>query len=260
VRDLHASSPGARGLRGVTIEVGAGELVGVAGVEGNGQSELALAIAGLLAATRGSVHVGRRDLTRSRVADRQAAGLGHVPADRHRRGLVMTISVAENLALGRLAELSPGPVVDRGRLRAFAAERIAELDVRPPDTEVLAGALSGGNQQKLVIGRELSRPGLIALVAAQPTRGVDLGAVARIHGRLRAAAAAGVAILVISADLDELLALCHRVVVLSRGRIAGEVTDLAAAGVRSRIGQLMTAAGESPSSSPAVAPGPGVVL
>jgi ABC-type uncharacterized transport system ATPase subunit len=246
VRDLAASQHGGRGLRGVTLSVAPGEIVGVAGVEGNGQAELALTIAGLLPATGGSVHVAGRDVTRASVAARHAAGLGHVPADRHERGLVLSSTVAENLALGRLAELSPGIRVDERRLRAFADEHIAALDVRPADSAAPASALSGGNQQKLVIARELSRPGLCALIAAQPTRGVDLGAVARIHARLRAAAAAGVALLVISADLDELLALCHRVVVLSRGRLAGEVTDLAAGGVRAHIGELMTAAGGAP--------------
>jgi ABC-type uncharacterized transport system ATPase subunit len=242
LRDLSASQHGGRGIRGITLRVAPGEIVGVAGVEGNGQAELALTIAGLLPASGGSVQVAGRDVTRAAVAARHAAGLGHVPADRHERGLVLSCTVAENLALGRLAELSPGIRVDERRLRAFADTHIAALDVRPADSGAITSSLSGGNQQKLVIARELSRPGLAALIAAQPTRGVDLGAVARIHAQLRAAAAAGVALLVVSADLDELLALCHRIVVLSRGVLAGEVTDLAAAGARTHIGQLMTAA------------------
>jgi ABC-type uncharacterized transport system ATPase subunit len=125
-----------------------------------------------------------------------------------------------------------------------ARAAIEQLDIRPPDPDALARALSGGNQQKLVIGRELSRPGLAAVIAAQPTRGVDLGAAARIHDRLRAAAAAGAATLVISADLEELLALCHRVVVLLRGRIVGEVGGGALRDdtARTRIGALMTGA------------------
>ncbi len=118
------------------------------------------------------------------------------------------------------------------------------LDVRPPDRGAIARALSGGNQQKLVIGRELSRPALAAVLAAQPTRGVDLGAVARIHDRLRAAATGGAGVLVISADLDELLALCHRVVVLLRGKLVGEVGGeaLRASDARTRLGAMMTGA------------------
>jgi simple sugar transport system ATP-binding protein len=129
-------------------------------------------------------------------------------------------------------------------VRAFAEGRIAELDIRPADPEAIVRALSGGNQQKVVVARELSRPGLHAVVAAQPTRGVDLGAVARIHDRLRAAAAAGAGVLVISADLDELLGLCHRIVVMLRGRIVGERGGeaLRAADARIELGRLMTGA------------------
>ena len=123
-------------------------------------------------------------------------------------------------------------------------DRIAELDIRPADPAAIVRALSGGNQQKVVVGRELSRPSVTAVVAAQPTRGVDLGAVARIHDRLRAAALAGAGVLVISADLDELLALCHRVVVLLRGRIVGERAGAALRGrdVRAVLGEMMTGA------------------
>jgi simple sugar transport system ATP-binding protein len=149
---------------------------------------------------------------------------------------VLDASVADNLALAR-RDVTGRFRVDRARVAKFAAERIAELDIRPPDAAALARALSGGNQQKVVIGRELSRPSVRAVVAAQPTRGVDLGAVARIHDRLRAAARGGAGVLVISADLDELLALCHRIVVMLRGRIAG------AGATRDELGVLMTGAG-----------------
>jgi simple sugar transport system ATP-binding protein len=126
----------------------------------------------------------------------------------------------------------------------FAGERIAELDIRPPSPGALVRALSGGNQQKVVVARELSRPDLSCVLASQPTRGVDLGAVARIHDRLRAAAAGGAGVLVISADLDELLALCHRVVVLLRGAIVGERSgaDLKSDEARALLGSLMTGA------------------
>ena len=222
-------------LCGVDLVVKQGEIVGVAGVDGNGQRELALSVAGLVPHA-GRVLIAGRDVTAEALRGRFAAGLAYVPEDRHHGGLVLDATVAENLALGR-RDVTGAFRIDRGRVARFAAERITELDIRPPDAGAMARALSGGNQQKLVIGRELSRPHLAAVLAAQPTRGVDLGAVARIHERLRAAALAGAGVLVISADLDELLALCHRIVVLLRGRIVGT------AGERAALGALMTGAG-----------------
>ncbi|MDX2092390.1 MAG: ATP-binding cassette domain-containing protein [Kofleriaceae bacterium] len=226
-------------LREATLDVRAGELVGVAGVDGNGQRELALAIAGLERLAQGRVMIDGRDVTQALPAERFAAGLAHVPEDRHHGGLLLDGTIAENLALGR-TDVTGRFRVDRERVAAHAKAQIAELDIRPPDPSAIARALSGGNQQKIVIGRELSRPNLRAVVACQPTRGVDLGAVARIHDRLRAAALAGAGVLVISADLDELLALCHRIVVVLRGRIVGE--HAAGAGARSALGAAMTGA------------------
>ncbi|MCW5808581.1 MAG: heme ABC transporter ATP-binding protein, partial [Deltaproteobacteria bacterium] len=152
-------------------------------------------------------------------------------------------TIAANLALGR-RDVTGRFVVDRAAVAKHAAARIVELDIRPADPAAVVRGLSGGNQQKVVVGRELSRPRLRAVVACQPTRGVDLGAVARIHDRLRAVAVAGAGVLVISADLDELLALCHRIVVLLRGAIAGEVGGdaLRAPGARAALGALMTGA------------------
>ena len=221
-------------LAGIDLELRAGEIVGVAGVDGNGQRELARAIAGLASHT-GRVELGGRDVSRASTARRLAAGLAYIPEDRHHGGLVLDASVADNLTLGR-RDVTGAVRVDRAAVARFAADRIAELDIRPPDPRAAARVLSGGNQQKLVIGRELSRPHLTAVVAAQPTRGVDLGAVARIHDRLVAAATAGAGVLVISADLDELLALCHRIVVLLRGRIVGSGSE------RAQLGALMTGA------------------
>jgi simple sugar transport system ATP-binding protein len=229
-------------LHGITLSVRAGEIVGVAGVDGNGQRELAQAIAGLVT-HGGRVRIGERDVTSATAARRLAAGLAHIPEDRHHGGLVLDASVAENLALGR-RDITGRFRIDRERVRANAEARIADLDIRPPDPGALVRALSGGNQQKVVVARELSRAALRAVVAAQPTRGVDLGAVARIHERLRAAAAGGAGVLVISADLDELLALCHRIVVMLRGRIVGERGGdaLRAADARIELGRLMTGA------------------
>ena len=229
-------------LHDVTLRVRAGELVGIAGVDGNGQRELALAIAGLVSC-RGSVRVGARDVTHASAAQRLAAGLAHIPEDRQHGGLVLDGTIAENVALGRRDVTGPF-VIDLDRVGALVQAQIAALDIRPPLGSRIARSLSGGNQQKVVIARELSRPSLAAVIAAQPTRGVDLGAVARIHDRLRAAALAGAGVLVISADLDELLALCHRVIVLLRGRIVGERSgrELRARDARAALGAWMTGA------------------
>jgi len=231
------------GLEVPVLHVRAGEIVGVAGVDGNGQRELALAIAGLAPLARGTIRLGDSDVTRASPGARLVAGLAHLPADRHRGGLVLDATVAENLALGR-ADITGRWRIDRARVLAHARAQIAALDIRPADPDAIVRRLSGGNQQKVVVGRELSRPGLLAVVAAQPTRGVDLGAVARIHDRLRAAASAGAGVLVISADLDELLALCHRVIVLLRGRLVGERSGRAlhADDARASLGALMTGA------------------
>jgi simple sugar transport system ATP-binding protein len=227
-------------LRAIDLAVRAGEIVGVAGIDGNGQRELALAIAGLARAS-GAIRIGGRDATHESPASRFGLGLAHIPEDRQHGGLWLDASVADNLALGR-SDITGRFRTDRARVAAHAREQIAELDIRPSDPAAVVRALSGGNQQKVVIGRELSRRGLVCVLAAQPTRGVDLGAVVRIHDRLRAAAAAGAGVLVISADLDELLALCHRVVVMLRGRIVGEREGAALreAEARSALGALMT--------------------
>ena len=231
------------GLHDASLEVRAGEIVGVAGVDGNGQRELALSIVGLSSGMRGAIELGGRDVTRASLAARLAAGLAHIPEDRHHGGLLLDATVADNLALGR-ADITGRWRIDRARVQANARDRIAELDVRPPDPGAIVRSLSGGNQQKVVVGRELSRPALTAVVASQPTRGVDLGAVARIHDQLRAAALRGAGVLVISADLDELLSLCHRVIVLLRGRIVGERVGAAlrSADARAALGALMTGA------------------
>jgi simple sugar transport system ATP-binding protein len=221
-------------LHDIDLRVRAGEIVGIAGVDGNGQRELALAIAGLVP-HGGRVRIGEYDVSAAPVSRRLAAGLAYVPEDRLHGGLVLEASVADNLTLGR-RDITGRFRVDRVAVAGFAAECIRELDIRPADPGAFASTLSGGNQQKIVIGRELTRPQLVAILAAQPTRGVDLGAVARIHDRVRGAVRAGAGALVISADLDELLALCHRIFVLLRGRIVGT------AEARAALGALMTGA------------------
>jgi general nucleoside transport system ATP-binding protein len=219
-------APGARGeaaparLRGVDLTVREGEIVGVAGVEGNGQRELCRAIAGLEPSVAGRVVVGDRDLTgRSPRARRPSLGVVH--EDRHADGLLLEASVGDNLILGDLGDEAPG--FDE---RAVIARRLDRFDVRPHDPARAAGDLSGGNQQKIVIARALDRftEGVrAAVVLAQPTRGVDVGAAATIHAAIGAGAARGIGVLVISADLAELRRLCHRIIVLFRGAVVAEL-------------------------------------
>jgi simple sugar transport system ATP-binding protein len=220
-------------LAGVDLEVRAGEIVGVAGVQGNGQSELVLCVAGLLVPERGRVLLRGADVTGASVASRLAAGIGHIPEDRHRRAVVMGFGLADNLRLGRQRELR------HAGLGEWARQRLVAADVRPPDPAAPMSSLSGGNQQKLVVERELGRPGLAVLLAAEPTRGVDIGAAAAVHRRIVAAAAAGAGVLLVSSDLTELRALSDRLLVFFRGRIAAELPPDA---TDERLGKLMTGA------------------
>ena len=224
VRDLRVSTPmRERAVDGVSFDIAAGEILGIAGVEGNGQTELIEAIAGLRPAGSGRVMLrgsdaGEHDLLSLDVRHRGDAGLSHIPEDRHHRGLVLDYTVAENLILGRQHHFSRGAALDHDRIAANAAEQIAAFDVRPRDPATPARALSGGNQQKVVIAREMGRDFQV-LLATQPTRGVDVGAIEFIHQRLRDARAAGKAILLVSADLAEILALSDRIAVMYRGRL-----------------------------------------
>jgi ABC-type uncharacterized transport system ATPase subunit len=203
---------------GVSFTVAPGEILGIAGVEGNGQTELLEALAGLRAVRGGSIQIGRRDVTRLSVKARGDAGLSHIPEDRHARGLILDYSVAENLILGQQHRFTRGVQLDRDQILENARHQIDAFDVRPTDPQLPARALSGGNQQKIVIAREMGRAFQV-LLAAQPTRGVDVGAIEFIHGQLRAARNAGKAILLVSADLAEILALSDRVAVMYGGKL-----------------------------------------
>jgi len=203
---------------GVSFTVAPGEILGIAGVEGNGQTELLEALAGLRAVRGGSIQMGRHDVTRLSVKARGDAGLSHIPEDRHARGLILDYSVAENLILGQQHRFTRGVQLDRDQILENARHQIDAFDVRPSDPQLPARALSGGNQQKLVIAREMGRAFQV-LLAAQPTRGVDVGAIEFIHGQLRAARNAGKAILLVSADLAEILALSDRVAVMYGGKL-----------------------------------------
>ncbi len=219
VRDLVvASSRRDREVDGVSFDVHAGEILGIAGVEGNGQAELIEAIAGLRAASSGSIALGRIQLTSHTVRERADRGLSHIPEDRHRRGLILEYTIADNLILGQQYEFSKRGVLDRRNIDANASTQIKGYDIRPPNATLPARALSGGNQQKIVIAREMARP-FSVLLAAQPTRGVDVGAIEFIHAELLRAREAGKAVLLVSADLVEVLALADRVAVMYGGRI-----------------------------------------
>ena len=229
----------ARAVDDVSFAVAPGEILGLAGVEGNGQSALIEAIVGLRRPASGEIRIRDRDITALSVRERDAVGLAHIPEDRHRRGLVLDFSIAENLILGRQREYDRRGTLDRARVLADARAAIERADIRPADPELPARALSGGNQQKIVIARALARA-TVVLVAAQPTRGVDVGAIEQIHARLRASRNAGTAILLVSAELSEVLALSDRVAVMYGGRIVSIVPRAEAS--EERLGPLMTGA------------------
>lgn len=242
---------GERGLRDVSFDVRAGEIVGVAGVEGNGQRELVEALAGLspVASVKGTVEFQQRDVTHMSARRRREIGIAHIPEDRHRRGLLLDFDLSENSILGvhyrRPAVSAFGVLLDDGAIKQRARQIIQDFDVRPADAELPARALSGGNQQKLIIGREFNiRPQL--LLVAQPTRGVDIGAIEFIHRKLVALRDEGCAVLLVSAELEEVTALADRLLIIHQGRIVGEVDPTRA--TTEEIGLMMTGGNESNSS------------
>jgi general nucleoside transport system ATP-binding protein len=204
----------------VALTVREGEVVGIAGVEGNGQAELVDAVMGLRPLAAGSVLLGDQDITAWSTRQRREAGLGFIPEDRHRQGMLLEATLWENRILGHQTRppAVKGPFIDRTAARADTERIMREYDVRAPGPDTLAVALSGGNQQKLIVGREMSsKPRL--LIAAHPTRGVDVGAQAAIWELLKDARAEGMGILLVSADLDELIGLSDTLHVMLRGRL-----------------------------------------
>jgi simple sugar transport system ATP-binding protein len=214
-------------LDDVSLTLRAGEIVGVAGVSGNGQSELLDALSGLLVPDAGTLTLGDQRFTPARWLDPAGArqlALAHVPEDRHRRGLVLPFAAWESAVLGYhvLPRYGQHGWMSHTAMIADTAAMMQGYDVRPRDPRVRSGQFSGGNQQKLVLARE-AMPQPKVLLVGQPTRGVDIGAIEFIHGRLRAMRDAGGAVLVVSSELDEILALADRVLVMSSGRIGGEL-------------------------------------
>jgi ABC-type uncharacterized transport system ATPase subunit len=214
---------GLEAVRGVSFEVRAGEIVGIAGVDGNGQTELIEAITGLRRPEAGRIVAGGEELTDEGARECLEAGLGHIPEDRQLRGLVLDFTLAENIALHDFREPpdSKWGWLFPERIVARAKGLLTEFDVRGGGPRTLAAALSGGNQQKVVIAREVSRDPRI-LVAAQPTRGLDVGAIEFVHRRLVTEQEEGRAILLLSFELDEILSLSDRILVIYEGRIVGE--------------------------------------
>lgn len=241
VKNLRIRSPrGYAVVDDLSLTVRAGEIYGVAGVEGNGQTELVKAIAEGAEAESGDILLSGMDITHMSVRERRERGIAHIPEDRQKEGLLMPFSVAWNIALGQ-HHLQPYAsrfqLINQKAIREHARQVIAQYDIRTPSEETPANALSGGNQQKAVVAREIGT-GAILLVASQPTRGVDIGATEFIHKQLLAARAAGRAVLLVSADLDELLSLSDRIGVIFKGKIIKEFThDLA---VREEVGLYMT--------------------
>ncbi len=224
VADLHVfDDRGLEAVRGVSFTVRAGEILAIAGVDGNGQTELIDAITGLRKPASGRVEVGGKDITGASAHAFLNSGIGHIPEDRQRRGLVLEFSLAENLVLhdyakepySRWSFLNPQRVLDAAR------GLLKEFDVRGGSPTTRASALSGGNQQKVVLAREISRDPAV-LIAAQPTRGLDVGAIEFVHRRLVEQRDAGKAVLLVSLELEEVLGLADRILVIYEGRIAGE--------------------------------------
>jgi ABC-type uncharacterized transport system ATPase subunit len=238
--DATAPSSVHRPLEDVSFVVHAGEIVGIAGVEGNGQTELVEAIMGLRTAT-GTVLVAGQDLAGQSTLERRLRGVGYIPEDRQRDGMVLSFPIWENVLLG----YQSGPpfvrrgFLDRGAIRTRTARIVKEFDVRTPSIEVPAFTLSGGNQQKLIVGREMTSDPQV-LIASHPTRGVDVGAQAVIWDILRDARSAGLATLLVSADLEELIGLSDRLLVMLRGRVVAELDP--AAVNPAELGSYMTGA------------------
>jgi simple sugar transport system ATP-binding protein len=246
----------------VSFEVRAGEILGVAGVQGNGQTELCEALMGLLPAAAGTVTLNGRDLTRETPRARLRAGIAYVPEDRTQDGLVGSFSVSDNLVLDMYDRKPFASGINRNlsEIARNAAARIEEFDVRTGSPATPAGTLSGGNQQKVILAREVGREHKL-LIASQPTRGIDVGSIEFVHRRIVEQRDHGVAVLIVSSELDEIYALADRIAVMYEGKIAGfRDPDVPAA----ELGRLMAGgadAGSVPDAEiePGALPGPDAI-
>ena len=215
---------GQRAVDDMSFEVRGGEILGIAGVQGNGQTELVEALVGLTDAAAGSVTLGGQQLVGASPREHLQAGIGYIPEDRTHDGFVGSFSVAENLVLDlfRRPPFASGGTLSLEAVRTNAEQRVEEFDVRTQSVETPVSALSGGNQQKVVLARELSRP-LELLIAAQPTRGLDVGSIEFVHRRIVRERDEGTAVLIVSTELEEIVALSDRIAVMYRGRLVGIV-------------------------------------
>lgn len=248
IRNLFVrNAKGLHAVRDLSLSVRAGEILGVAGVDGNGQSELVAAITGLLPVDKGSIFLSGKEITRSSTHEKIEAGVGHIPEDRQRYGLVSDFRLDENLVLKSYMKSpfsSPGGVLNMTAIADYGSKLIGSYDIRAGEGPATrAGSMSGGNQQKVIIAREIElSPAL--LVVAQPTRGLDVGAIETIHSRIIQERDKGRAILVVSFELDEILNLCDRIAAISKGEIIG-IVDGNAADER-EIGAMMAGMRRSP--------------
>jgi general nucleoside transport system ATP-binding protein len=239
-------------LAGVSFQVQAGEILGIAGVQGNGQSELCEALIGVRPAVAGSFRLDDRDLTQATTKERLLAGIGYVPEDRQEDGLVPEFTVADNLVLDTYDQPPFGSAIslNLAEIRSAGQRRVTEFDVRTTSIEAPAGSLSGGNQQKVILAREMSRE-LRLLLASQPTRGLDVGSIEFVHRRIVQARDQGAAVLIVSSELDEIYALADRIAVMYEGRIVAFRPPSVPVG---ELGLLMAGAGQAPGGGAAAAP------
>jgi ABC-type uncharacterized transport system ATPase subunit len=239
---------------GVSLEVRAGEILGIAGVQGNGQTELVEALTGLRKVEEGKATLLGEDATHATPRQIVEAGVSHVPEDRHKHGLVLSFPVRDNMVLCTYyrSPFADGIELDYPQIADQAEELVHVFDVRTPSIETTAGSLSGGNQQKVIVARELSRP-VKLLIANQPTRGLDVGSIEFIHGRIVDARDKGAAVLLVSAELDEIMSLSDRIAVMFKGRILATLD--ASEATREQLGLLM--AGVTSSDTEQVAAGSG---
>lgn len=230
-------------VNGVSLDVRAGEIVAIAGVQGNGQTELVEAIAGMRPVVSGVITLGERDITNCSPRQALDAGLGHIPEDRQRDGLILSMSVADNLVLNtpRRAPFARRGTRNLAAVNTNADALVGRFDIRTTSTQAPVSSLSGGNQQKVIVARELSRP-LELLLASQPTRGLDVGSIEYVHRQIVAYRNEGHAALIVSSELDEVLALGDRVAVMFEGQISGVVAPTTS---RETIGLLMAGTRET---------------
>ncbi len=244
------SERGQETVRGVSFNVRAGEILGIAGVAGNGQDELVEAITGLRRPSGGTIQLTEQEISTWGVRERREYGLGYVPGDRQKYGLVLSFPISDNLVLTRYYHppFTRGVQRQDAAIEQWAQEKIKEYDIRTPSWEAAAGTLSGGNQQKVIVAREFSRD-LKVLVLDQPTRGLDVGSIEFIHKQAIQKRDAGTAILLISAELDEILELADRIAVMYRGQIVALVDGRPKAN-KEEIGLLMATGGRAPVAGP----------